>query len=75
MGYLGDRFVKATPGEIVNEAGFSASLWDVCEGGKIDLGGVTDHLEGKEVHMACPCLFYQLCSEKRVFFVAEVWAP
>ena len=33
VGYLGDYFIEANPGEIVNEAGFSALLQDVCKGG------------------------------------------
>ena len=33
VGYLGDCLVEAAPGEVVDEAGVSALLWDVCEGG------------------------------------------
>ena len=33
VGYLGDCLVESAPGEVVDEAGFSASLRDVYEGG------------------------------------------
>ena len=53
MVYLDDCFVNATPGEIINEAGFSASLHDGCKGGYPESGEVEDRLEEKEGDMAC----------------------
>ena len=32
VGNMGDGFVEADPGEVVNKAGLYASLWDGCKG-------------------------------------------
>ena len=42
VGYLGDCFIEANPGEIINEAGFSSLLWDGCEEGYPESGEVAD---------------------------------
>ena len=42
VGYLGDCLLEESPGEFVDEAGFSASLRDGCEGGYPKLGYVVD---------------------------------
>ena len=47
MGDLGDCFVEATPGEVINEAEFSTSLRDGCEGGYPESGGGGGPLVGE----------------------------
>ena len=64
---MGDLFIEATPGEVINKAGLPALLRNGCKGGDPQSGEMADFPEGGNGDVTCPCLFGQLCSHEVPF--------
>ena len=75
MGYLGDCLVEATPGEVVEEAGFLPRCGMAAKGERQSRGIWRTAMRGKRaIWPDCACSS-SLVLTKVVSFVAEEWVP